>query len=69
MQECVTLSVAEAELMVLIRCMQEMIHVKQSIESMDLNVRFPMTIKLNNKGSKDLVNNWNIGGHTRYVGV
>jgi hypothetical protein len=45
MQECVTLSVAEAELMALIACVQEMIHVKQLIESMNLNVKLPMTIK------------------------
>jgi hypothetical protein len=24
---------------------------------------------VNNKGSKDLVNNWSIGGQTRHVGV
>jgi hypothetical protein len=69
MQECVTLSVKEAELMALIACLQEMIHVKQLIESMNLNVKLPMTIKVDNKGAKDLVNNWSIGGRTRHVGV
>jgi hypothetical protein len=69
MQECVTLSVAEAELMALILCVQEMVHVKQLIESMSLNVKLPMMIKIDNKGAKDLVNNWSIGGHTRHVGV
>jgi hypothetical protein len=69
MQECVTLSVAEAELMALISCVQEMIHVKQLIESMSLNVKLPLTIKVDNKGAKDLVNNWSIGGRTRHVGV
>jgi hypothetical protein len=28
-----------------------------------------MIIKVDNKGVKDLVNNWNIGGRTRHVGV
>jgi hypothetical protein len=64
MQECATLSVAEAELMALVACVQEMIHVKQLIESMNLYVKLPMTIKVDNKGAKDLVNNWSIGGRT-----
>jgi hypothetical protein len=55
--------------MALIACVQEMIHVKQLIESMNLNVNLPMTIKVDNKGAKDLVNNWSIGGRTRHVGV
>jgi hypothetical protein len=69
MQECVTLSVAEAELMALIACVQEMIHVKQLIKSMKLKVKLPMEIQVDNKGAKDLVNNWSIGGRTRHVGV
>jgi hypothetical protein len=48
---------------------QEMIHVKQLIELMNLNVKLPVTIKVDNKGVKDLVNNWSIGGRTRHVGV
>jgi hypothetical protein len=43
--------------MALIACVQEMIHVKQLIESINLNVKLPMTIKVDNKGAKDLVNN------------
>jgi hypothetical protein len=69
MQECVTLSVAEAELMALIACVQEMIHVKQLIESMKLKVKLPMEIRVDNKGAKDLVNNWSIGGRTRHVDI
>jgi hypothetical protein len=69
MQECVTLSVAEAELMALISFVQEMVHVKQQIESMSLNVKFPMVIKVDNKGGKDLANNWSIGGRTWHARV
>jgi hypothetical protein len=63
MQECVTLSVAEADLMALNACVQEMIYVKQLIELMNLNVKLPTTIKVDKK-----VNNWSIGGRTRHVG-
>jgi hypothetical protein len=69
MQECVTLSVAEAELMTLIAHVQEMIHVKQLIELMNLNMHLPLKIKVDNKGAKDLVNNWSISVKTRHVGL
>jgi translation initiation factor IF-3 len=39
----------------LIAYVQEMVHVKQSIESMNLNVKLPMTIKFYNRGAKDSV--------------
>jgi len=69
MQECVTLSVAEAELMAMIACIQEMMHLKDLVESIGLKVKIPMIIQVDNKGAKDLVNNWSIGGRTRHVGV
>jgi hypothetical protein len=55
--------------MALISCVQEMVHVKQLIESMSLNVKLPMIIKVDNKGAKDLVNNWSIVGRKQNVGV
>jgi hypothetical protein len=52
MQECVTFSVVKAELMAIIACDQEIIHFKQSIESMESKVKSPMTIEVNNEGTK-----------------
>jgi hypothetical protein len=69
MKEYITLSVAEAELMAFIACVQEMIHVKHLIKLMNLNVDLLMIIKVDNKGGKDLVNNWSICGRTRLFGV
>jgi hypothetical protein len=69
MQKCVTLSVAEYELMALNGYMQEMIHIKQLIVSNDLNVRLSMIIKFDNKKAQNSVNIWRIGSRTRYVGV
>jgi hypothetical protein len=57
MKECVTLSVTEAELMALIACVKEMIHLKQLIEAINSNVKLPIIIKVDNKRAKDLVNN------------
>jgi hypothetical protein len=46
-----------------------MIHVKQLNELMNSNLKLPMTIKDDNKGAKDIFNNWSIRGKTRHVGV
>jgi hypothetical protein len=69
MQEAVTLSVTEAELMALTSCIQDMLHLNDLLTSIGLSVKLPMTIKVDNKGAKDLVNNWSIGRRTRHIGV
>ena len=69
MQQCVTLSVTEAELVAATMCVQEMLYVKNVLESMDLKVTMPMLLKVDNKGAKDLLNNWSVGGRTRHFGV
>ena len=64
MQEAVTLSVAEAELVAAMHCYQEMLHVKKVLESIKISVKFPMVLQMDNKGAKDLINNWSVGGRT-----
>lgn len=34
---------------------------------MELKVKKPIILDVDNKGSKDLAQNWNIGGRTRHV--
>jgi len=36
---------------------------------MELKVKFPMILEMDNKGAVDLANNWSIGGCTRHVNV
>jgi hypothetical protein len=69
MQDCVTLSVTEAELVAAIMCVQDMLYTKKILESMELQVALPMTLYVDNKGAKDLVNNWSVGGRTRHMDV
>jgi hypothetical protein len=69
MQDCVTLSVTEAELVAATQCAQDMLFVMRVLESMDLKVRKPMILEVDNKGAKDLAHNWTIGGRTRHVDV
>jgi hypothetical protein len=36
---------------------------------MELTVELPMLLYVDNKGAKDLMNNWSVGGRTRHVDV
>ena len=69
MQSCVTLSVTEAEMMAAVSCVQEMLFIKNVIESMEMKVKLPLKLSVDNKGAVDAINNWNVGGRTRHVAV
>ena len=69
MQECVTLSVTEAELVVATSCAQEMLYIKKVLDSIGIGINLPMILKVDNKGVKDLINNWSVGGRTRHISV
>ena len=49
--------------------MQDMLFVKDIVESMELKVEIPMILWSDNKGVVDIVNGWTIGGRTRHVAV
>jgi hypothetical protein len=46
-----------------------MLYVQNVLKLMGLKVKLPMLFEMNNKGTVDLANNWNIGGCTRHVDV
>ena len=69
MQECVTLSVTEAEYVSASDCVQEMLFQKHLVESMGLQVELPMILEIDNKGAIDLANNWSATGRTKHVDV
>jgi hypothetical protein len=69
MMPTVALSVTEAELFAATACVQDMLYAKRIIESLGLKVKLPMILEVDNKGAKDLVNNWSVGGRTRHVEV
>jgi hypothetical protein len=69
MQECVTLSVTEAELAAATNCIQNMLYIRNILESMGLKIKLPVKVEPENKGAKDMINNWSVGGRTRHVGV
>jgi hypothetical protein len=57
MQECVTLSVKEAELVAATNCIQDMLYIRNILGSMGFKINFPMKVELDNKGAKDIINN------------
>jgi len=69
MQKFVALSVAEAELIALVQCVQEMMFIKRLLNSMKLQVQLPMVIEVDNKAALDLVNGWSTGGGTKHSEV
>ena len=64
MQDYKTLSVMEAELVAATACAQDILFSMRLLESIGLKVRKPMVLMVDNKGAKDLANNWSVGGCT-----
>ena len=67
MQKFVALSVTEAETVSAVQCAQDMMYVKRVLEGMELKVRLPMVLNIDNSGAIDLANNWSPGGRTRHM--
>jgi uncharacterized protein YlbG (UPF0298 family) len=67
--ESVSLLVTEEELVAAIQCVQEMLYVKKVIESIELYVELPMSLTMDSKGAKDIINNWSVGGRMRHIEV
>ena len=53
MQRIVELPTVEAELIAMIQCVQDMMHVKKLIEPLELSVELPMMIECDNKGASE----------------
>ena len=69
MQEITALSVTEAELIAAVQCAQDMLFIMRVLESMELKVKKPMVLEMDNQGAIDLINNWSAGGRTRHMDV
>jgi len=63
----VALSVTESELCSAADLAQDMLFSMRVVESMGLKVKKPMCLYVDNKGAKDLANNWSCGGRTQHL--
>ena len=68
-QKDVTLSVTKEESAAAVTCAQDMIYAKHIIESLELDVEFPMVLEIDNRGAVDLINSWSVGGRRRHTAV
>ena len=67
MQPITSLSVTEAELVAATECAQDLVFIKNVLESIGLKVRVPMQLNIDNSGCIDLICNWSVGGRTRHM--
>jgi hypothetical protein len=64
MQKTVALSLCEAELNAAVLCDQDMLYAKNLLEPIELIVKLPMMLEINNKGAVDLINSFTVGSCT-----
>ena len=69
MMPIVALSVTKAKLFAVILCAQDMLFILWVLTSMGLKVKLPMILYVDNKGAKDMCNNWSTGGCTHHIKV
>jgi Reverse transcriptase (RNA-dependent DNA polymerase) len=67
MQPITALSVMEAELIAATECAQDLVFIKNVLESIGLKVRLPMNLHIDNSGCIDLICNWSAGGRTCHI--
>ena len=68
-QKFVMLSVTEAKIAAGVMVAQDMLYVYRLLESLELEVEFPMVLEMDNSGAVDIANSWSVGGRTRHVDV
>ncbi len=63
------MSTTEAEAYAGVTCVQDMLCMKNMLESLGLKVKLPMVLEMDNQGAVYLANNWSIEGRTRHIDV
>jgi hypothetical protein len=56
------LSAMEAKLIAATECAQDLVFIKNVLESIGLKVQLPMNVHIDNSGCIDLICNWSAGG-------
>jgi hypothetical protein len=68
-ERTVSLSTTEAETYANVTCVQDMLYMKNVLESLRLRVKLPVVLEMDNQAAVYLANNWSIGGRTRHIDV
>jgi pyruvate/2-oxoglutarate dehydrogenase complex dihydrolipoamide dehydrogenase (E3) component len=48
---------------------QDMLHIYRLMESLELEVEFPMVLEMDDSGTVNIANSWSVGGRTCHVDV
>ncbi len=64
-----SLSITEVETYAGVNCVQDMLYMKNILESLGLKIKLPMVLEMDNQGVVYQANNWSIGGRTRHIDV
>ena len=59
----------EAESAAGVMIAQDMLYIYRLLRSLELEVKLPMVLEMDNKGAVDLANNWSMGGRTCHVDI
>ena len=68
-QKTVSLSMTEAKGTAEVTCAQDMLYIMWGIKSLELDVKKPMILEMDNKEAVDLAKNWSVEGCTRNIDV
>ena len=50
-----------------VSCPQDMMYALRVLELLDMQVKPPMLLDIDNSGTVDLLNNWSVGVRTRHI--
>ena len=50
-----------------VTCVQDMLYAKKVMNELQLKVKLPMLLEMDNKSAVDLANNWTVDGRTRHI--
>jgi hypothetical protein len=68
-ERTVSLSTTKAEIYAGVTCVQDMMYMRNVLESLGLKIKLPMVLEMGNQGAVYLANNWIVGGRTRHIDV
>lgn len=66
-QQCTTLSSTESEYVALSSCINEMEYIYHILQSLEVDVKLPMRVYVDNTGAIDLGKNWSTGSRTKHI--
>ena len=69
MQQCITLSLMEAEYVGASQMAQQMLFTQRILELLGLKVKMPMILEVDNTGAIDLANNWSSSMRMKHIDV